>query len=374
MKIKTKNHQKISKVMNKQVTNPSIPVEIVFHPSWWHKHTGITFDEDFFYHPLKRVESERRMEQELYDRFGQWGLGADHDKNLPQIGAVHNAAGYIISEMLGCEIRYADNQAPQVICPRREDFTVMENVMQAPCLDRLYRLIDTLKSRYGYVCGDINWQGVLNVALDLRGDAMLTDLMLQPEESECYFRSIANVIEQFVRYIHGETGSTSVSVNRIVRHLNPAVFLHSECTHTMISEDLYEAYLLPIDLQWSRSLAPFAIHYCGADPHRYADCWAQIPQLTFLDLGWGGDVRRLREKLPKTFFSIRLDPVSIQRTPDDVLEATIRRLVQDSGDPLLTGVCCINMDDKTEDSKIETIFRTVASLRPSSSRKTIHTL
>jgi hypothetical protein len=24
-----------------------LPVEIVFHPSWWNKHTGITFDEDF---------------------------------------------------------------------------------------------------------------------------------------------------------------------------------------------------------------------------------------------------------------------------------------------------------------------------------------
>ena len=28
-----------------------LPVDIVMGPSWWNKHAGITFDEDFFYHP-----------------------------------------------------------------------------------------------------------------------------------------------------------------------------------------------------------------------------------------------------------------------------------------------------------------------------------
>jgi len=48
----------------------TLPVDIVFHPSWWNAHAGITFDEDFFYHPKKWVESERKMEQVLYDRAG----------------------------------------------------------------------------------------------------------------------------------------------------------------------------------------------------------------------------------------------------------------------------------------------------------------
>ena len=83
-----------------QIENPLLPVDIVFHPSWWNKHTGITFDEDFFFHPARRVEDERHMEKELYERFGEFGLGMDKDKDLPQIGAVHQAAGYLISGML----------------------------------------------------------------------------------------------------------------------------------------------------------------------------------------------------------------------------------------------------------------------------------
>jgi hypothetical protein len=110
---------------NPRLQNEMLPVDVVLHPSWWHAHTGITFDEDFFYHPAKRVESERRMEQVLHERFGRYGLGADHDRDLPVMGAVHNAAGFLVSEMLGCEIRYKADGAPDVIPAGRERWTLI---------------------------------------------------------------------------------------------------------------------------------------------------------------------------------------------------------------------------------------------------------
>ena len=54
--------------------NPMLPVEIVLAPGWWHRHAGITFDEDYFFHPAKRVEAERKMEQTLFERWGRFGL------------------------------------------------------------------------------------------------------------------------------------------------------------------------------------------------------------------------------------------------------------------------------------------------------------
>ena len=100
------------------------------------------------------------MEQELYDRFGQYGLGADHDKDLPEIGAVHLAAGYLVSEMLGCQIEYTADSAPQVICPHHEGFDIDEDAaFRSPAFKKLEKLIGELKAKYGYVCGDINWGG-----------------------------------------------------------------------------------------------------------------------------------------------------------------------------------------------------------------------
>ena len=80
-------------------TNPSLgkaqslPVDIVLAPSWWYKHAGITFDRDFFFHPAYRVEAEQKMEQVLYDKWGQFGLGREKDQTKPEIGAVHLRCG-----------------------------------------------------------------------------------------------------------------------------------------------------------------------------------------------------------------------------------------------------------------------------------------
>ncbi len=103
-----------------------IPVDIVLSPSWWFKHAGITFDRDFFFHPLRRVEAEQKMEQILYDKWGNYGLGGDKDKAKPEIGAVHLAAGYILSEMLGCKVDYREDEPPQVIPAFNDELTFLD--------------------------------------------------------------------------------------------------------------------------------------------------------------------------------------------------------------------------------------------------------
>jgi hypothetical protein len=131
----------------------------------------------------------------------------------------------------------------------------------------------------------------------------------------------------------------------------------------MISAAHYREFLLLFDRDWSLRRRPFGIHYCGADPERFAAIWAGIPHLDFLDVGWGGDLRALRAALPLTFLNIRLSPAEIVRqTPDEIREAVTAR-VEASANPYLTGVCCINMDDRVTDDKVRAVFETVFELR-----------
>ena len=218
----------------KKLTNTPLPVDVVFHPSWWNKHTGIVFDEDFFYDPRRRVADEQLMERTLHERFGRWGLGAHHAEERPEIGAVHLAAGYLLSEMLGCQIEYGADTAPQVICAHREELTIDEEApFKSEAFKRLQRLIEELKAKYGYVTGDINWGGVLNLAIDLKGESVLMDMMLDPEGTKAYFAQIGRVVERFFSYIQSQTGSSSISVNRIARYMDDPLYIHSECSHTM---------------------------------------------------------------------------------------------------------------------------------------------
>ncbi len=344
--------------------SPMLPADIVLAPAWWFHNEGITFDEDFFYDPARRVEVERKMGKALFERWGKYGLGKDKDKDLPIVGAVHLAAGYLLSEMLGCKVEYKENAPPQVICRQLEDLIISAEAAFESCVYKKFeKLTESLKAKYGYLVGDVNWGGILNIAFDLRGEALFMDTFDRPDDVDVFLSEIAKVIERFTQDLQKETGSTSISVNRNVCHLGPAVFLHSECSHTMISVEDYKKFLFTYDEQWSGKYRPFGIHFCGKDAHRYAETFKEFGHLDFLDVGWGGDVTRLRRHLPNTFLNIRLSPVEIIDQRVGEIANTIRRLVADSGNPQLTGVCCINMDEKVADEKITAIFETVANLR-----------
>jgi len=355
--------------MNGENRNPlaqsaALPVDVVLHPSWWHENEGLCFDQDFFFNAKKRVECEQRMERALYERWGEFGLGSDREKRIPWVGAVHLAAGFLISEMLGCEVRYHEGSAPQVLCAHRETLQIdIAEAFVSAAFKKLSGLCEDLKAEFGYVRGDVNWAGVLNVAMDIRGEQIFVDMFEKKEEVNELFSNLSRLLESFVSGIERETGSSSISVNRTVRHLAKPVFLHSECSHTMISTQHYETYLLETDRAWSERHRPYGIHYCGEDAHRHICAFTQIPHLDFLDVGWGGNIKQLRANLPTTFLNIRLSPVELIHNTCEQIRETIRDLVADSANPSLTGVCCINIDHQVEDRKITTILETVRELR-----------
>ena len=354
-----------SKNISQSVTpEVSLPVDIVLAPSWWYKHTGMTFDADFFYHPLNRIESEQKMEQVLYDRWGQFGLGKNRMEKRPEIGAVHLAAGFIISEMLGCKVDYQQDNPPQVIPAQDTSLTINEEAaFKTDVYKKFIKLCTDLKQKYDWLSGDVNWGGILNIALDLRGQELFIDMIERPDKVKNFFKSIGRVITRFVREIEDKTGTSSISVNRNVVNIRQPVFLHSECSNTMISVEHYREFLFEFDEEWSRNQRPFGIHYCGADPHRFAEIFAQVPHLDFLDVGWGGDLAILRRHLPQTFLNIRLSPVEIIHQSETEINQVISSLVRQSGNPWLTGVCCINMDDQVPDYSVTAIFESVNNLR-----------
>ncbi|MCX7426381.1 MAG: hypothetical protein NTW96_12255 [Planctomycetia bacterium] len=349
---------------NDQIDAGMLPVDIVLHPSWWFHHEGITFDEDCFFHPARRVEVERKMERALFERWGQFGLGRQHAEDRPVVGAVHLAAGWLISEMLGCRVEYLEDSPPRVVAANVDSLEVKPGAAFAgPAYRRFTNLADSLRTRFGHLEGDVNWGGVLNTALDLRGERFLMDLLESPDAAARFTSGIAEVIERFTSEMARATGTTSISVNRNVRHFAKPVFLHSECSHVMISTDLYERLLMPYDVAWSQRRRPFGIHYCGADPHRYAESFARLPHLDFLDVGAGGDVAVLRRHLPRTFLNLRYSPVDIVDQTPEAIRENVRRLVRASDNPWLTGVCVINMDHRVRDEQITAVFEEVRSLR-----------
>jgi hypothetical protein len=269
--------------------------------------------------------------------------------------------------MLGCRVDYPGDGPPLVHAANRQELRISpEAAFESDAYRRWDSLCDALKTRHGGLLGDINWGGVLNLGLDLRGQDLLMDMSDRPEEVSRFFQDIATVIERFTDTVSQRTGTTSISTNRTVQWLSQPVYLHSECSLVMISTAAYERLLMPFDIRWSQVRRPFGIHYCGKDPHRYADVFARLPNLDFLDVGWGGDVARLRQALPNTFLNVRYSPTEIVKQTPDEIRQTVRRLVRESGNPCLTGVCCINVDQDVKDEQVTAVLEEVAALRKES--------
>ena len=348
-----------------------LPVEVVFHPSWWHKHEGIVFDRDFFFHPARRVEEELHMEKALYERWGAYGLGAWHDRPRPVIGPIHLAAGFLVSGMMGCGIIFQPGGSPQVTASEEPPAALDEEAAFESELFKEFRsLADSLESRFGYLLGDVDWNGILNIALDLYGQSVFLEMTDNPDAVGVLFQKIAAVEERFFRFVHSLTGSTSIAVNRSVMKFPEPILLHSHCSHTMISEAHYREYLLPFDQRWAERYPPYGIHHCGPDAHRFLAAYRELPGLAFLDVGWGGDIGRIRTALPGTFLNIRLNPAEIVRQTPAEIEAVIFSRLRASADPCRTGVCCINIDDTAKEEQISAIFETVKNIRENASKET----
>ncbi|UCD38080.1 MAG: hypothetical protein JSW54_00930 [Fidelibacterota bacterium] len=342
-----------------------LPVEIVFHPNWWHRNYGICFEKDYFFDPDTSIASTQRMRRALVERFPE--LGLDDDEARPMIGGTLLAAGFIISEILGCEVEYYKGASPEVITAKLTERQIEElgnlSIFDTAVMQDFSRLITTFKKRFGYVEGDINWEGVQNVALNLRGTQLFIDYFQNPDVAYMLLETVTRVIIQFLDFMASETDSLSVSVNRIVSRVNPKMALHSHCTLTMISEDHYRQFLLKQDQMLAARYQPFGIHYCGEDLEKMRDAFAQIDGLSFVDVGWGSDVDLCREALPDKFLSLRLSPIRMLSETPDAITRDIQRLLQAAGPLDKTGLCCINMDYGTPDENIRTLFDVAAEYR-----------
>jgi uroporphyrinogen-III decarboxylase len=344
-----------------------LPVELVFHPNWWHANHGFDFVREFFFDPATRVAKEFEMGRLLGERFGQFGYHLAGVKPEPVIGPVHLAAGFVMAAIWGCEVRFTPGASPEALCRNLtlEQLDAMPQPDPMACREfvALVKLIEALKAQYGYVTGDINWSGVQNLAIDLTGTNILMGYYLDPERVHRIYAKLTRSIIDVVDFIRRQTGTSSISVNRSVLHVDPAINLVSNCTVQMISNEMYETFVLPHDIEMARRLQPYGVHHCGNNMHNVAKGYAKIPDCCFFDVGWGADVAECRRHLPDAFFNIRLSPVKLMTcTPDEVRSDMLRTLDQ-AGDPAKVGFCCINMDHGTPEENVAAIFETARDLR-----------
>lgn len=325
--------------------------DITFHPKWWYKNADIHFTQDFFDDPEYRMDCDVKMRKTLYDHFGKYGIGEKNPEKRPLLGSDLLAAGYLYSQLMGCEIIYEADNSPQVVCMGRDEDSIDD--IKAPDLDSspiwqaTQKQIDYLMEHYGRVESYVNLQGVQNIAMDIMGQELFMAYYSSPDEVEALLEEITGLTLQVGRRLQAVSPNLSGGVTAIVEQTVPDCYLTSNCSVEMVSNDLYEEFLLPRDQTLAKAFPQFGIHHCGQTMEHVTDGYAKIPELVFAEVGAGSNIKAVREKLPNVFLNARYSPARLMEATKEEIEEEVKALAL-YGD----SISCVGLDASVSDEQI----------------------
>lgn len=343
-----------------KISNEHIPIDFEFHESWWHGNCGIDFTQEYYFNPNLRVEIDRKMRKHLYEKYGYLGLGEKDPKLRPLIdfGCV------VMPALFGCEVIFSEGSSPTVKDLNLSDEEI--HSLRVPDIKSSYPLKDIIKqmnyleSIFDYVTGDLDWDGVLNLALHIRGQQLFEDFFYSSRIVHKTLSVAAQAMVEVVKYIDSRTGTTSICVTPIISDINSKLNVTSNCTVTMISLNKYEKFIFKYDKFLSQQLQPFGVHHCGQDMERFLPAYTRLKS-DFFEIGWGSDMKKCRETLgPNVYINARLSPVRLKNCSKKAIIEDTRKLIEQGEDVLKTfSISSMGIEYGTPDENIEAVVEVV---------------
>ncbi len=332
-------------------TEGFLRVSLGFTPRWFRDRLGIDFSEPWHADPAYRADSLFAMKRCLHEcfptvRYFHPVMDGNLDRTCWTLSGVNGIM--TIPRLYGIEPRYAADGWPDardgMHIPRQEipiDRPI--DLDRHPVLLDLYRQIDVIRERSGPVHGYLNYQGLLNVALKVRGDDIFLDLLDDPDWAR-----------RFLRHIAETTAAVSSRIQAMQRASGFPVDLlsMSNCVMNMVSPRLYEELVLPLDREIGGRYPRFGIHTCNWKADPYLDALRKIPRLGYLDTGIESDLDRMREIFPDTRRAVLYSPVQLETKSLAGLAADFRRIAVLAGpcDLVLADVESTTADDRVRDA------------------------
>ena len=322
-----RNHIPIAAPANREPadgTESDLRVSLGFEPAWYHQRCGVDFSAPWHKDPAYRYETLKKMKAELARTFPTvpyWNLSCKDD--LATLSGCYGA--YVVPQVFGMRLFYAKDRWPELNPETKlsldeiEDLKV-EELLQGPFVEELYKQMDVIESRWGKIHGYLNWQGILNNAFHLRGQDLFLDMIERPEGVHAVFSKICEVMIRLATMVQKRQRESGFTINQ---------FSVSNCVVNMISPQMYREFVFPYDRKIALRFERFGVHTCNWNINPYVQIFLELPNLGYLDMGMESDLEKVKTLFPETRRAVMYWPTKLQDAAIEELKNDMERVYRE---------------------------------------------
>ena len=214
----------------------------------------------------------------------------------------------------------------------------------------LFAQMDTIARRWGEIHGYLNYQGLLNIALKVRGNDLFLDMYDDPDFVHAFLAHIAAAIGDLSKIVQARQRDSGFDIDLLSM---------SNCVMSMVSPDQYEEFVLPLDQKLSLGYARFGVHTCNWVIDPYADSLRKIEKMDYIDTGINSDMERVKRLFPDARRAVLYTPGEAESKSLDELSADLTRIAREYAP---CDVVLADVETTTSDEKIRSFLGIAAEL------------
>jgi len=201
------------------------------------------------------------------------------------------------------------------------DFSRPENLPGGgPTVRSLFSQMEEIHRRWGPVHGYLNYQGILNIALKLRGNDLFIDMFDDPAFIHGLFGHIARSIGDLSKTVQARQRETGFDVDLLSM---------SNCVMSMVSPAQYEEFVLPLDQRLSGEYRRFGVHTCNWVIDPYASSLRKIEKMGYIDTGVDSDLARVQSLFPEARRAVLYTPGEVESKTLVEIAGDLERVARD---------------------------------------------
>ncbi len=347
---------------------PPVAVSLNFSPSFYHKHLGIDYGEEYYFEPRYRADVDCAENRFLYGILGRYGVGDPHPSPPPNL---------FIQPIDVLKL----TQGAHLVCPPDATLESRGHPWEGLTLSQIGRIdprsaashpfVDTLLEQYGQLhglygaqadlfgikTGLLNLHGPFTTAHQLCGEELFLLLIDDPEGARLIFDKVRDIYHAIFSRLARGIGAAM-----------PRRLQLGDCSASMLSPELYRDTVLPANQALAAGFDACGYHSCGPSSHLIAE-FARIPHMASIELGAGTHMDSAARQLPYIALRPLIDPVLMLNAAPDTVQETVARLVDSCASAPSTTLCAWSFDGETPVRNVEALYRTVQDCNAQRKRK-----